>query len=134
MVAFLMAVASVTLYGCSAGLCAFRTIRKSDRFPVAARLLFLAAFLLHSASIGMESVSTSGTILQGPNILMLASWVLALVSLFVSVASRRPYGYLAIASATVSLFILFSQMILMADVYKRQSIRASTLKVSPVSK
>ena len=89
MVAFLMAVASVTLYGCSAGLCAFRTIRKSDRFPVAARLLFLAAFLLHSASIGMESVSTSGTILQGPNILMLASWVLALVSLFVSVASRR---------------------------------------------
>lgn len=117
MVAFLMAVASVTLYGCSAGLCAFRTIRKSDRFPVAARLLFLAAFLLHSASIGMESVSTSGTILQGPNILMLASWVLALVSLFVSVASRRPYGYLAIASATVSLFILFSQMILMASGY-----------------
>ena len=53
MVAFLMAVASVTLYGCSAGLCAFRTIRKSDRFPVAARLLFLAAFLLHSASIGV---------------------------------------------------------------------------------
>ena len=65
----------------------------------------------------MESVSTSGTILQGPNILMLASWVLALVSLFVSVASRRPYGYLAIASATVSLFILFSQMILMASGY-----------------
>ena len=89
MVAFLMAVASVTLYGCSAGLCAFRTIRKSDRFPVAARLLFLAAFLLHSVSIGMESVSTSGTILQGPNVLMLASWVLALVSLFVSVASHR---------------------------------------------
>ncbi|MFR4804848.1 MAG: hypothetical protein ACLT98_16960, partial [Eggerthellaceae bacterium] len=113
----LMAVVSVTLYGCSAGLCAFRTIRKSDRFPVAARLLFLAAFLLHSVSIGMESVSTSGTILQGPNVLMLASWVLALVSLFVSVASRRPYGYLAIASATVSLFILFSQMILMASGY-----------------
>ncbi|MFR3273031.1 MAG: hypothetical protein ACLTQI_03950 [Slackia sp.] len=62
-------------------------------------------------------MSTSGTILQGPNILMLASWVLALASLFVSVASRRPYGYLAIASATVSLFILFSQMILMASGY-----------------
>ena len=53
----------------------------------------LRAFLLHSASIGMESVSASISILQGSNILMLASWVLALVSLFVSVASRpEPYA------------------------------------------
>ena len=62
MVAFLMAVASVTLYGCSAGLCAFRTIRKSDRFPVAARLLFLAAFLLHSASDALLSVKSNSRV------------------------------------------------------------------------
>lgn len=110
MVAFVAAAASITLYVCSAGLSAFKAVHSGERFSVVSRFLFLAAFLLHSASIGMESVSTSGTVLYGPNVLMLASWVLSAMSLFVSVLSRRPYGYLAIAATTVAVFMLIAQI------------------------
>ena len=110
MIAFMAAAASITLYGCAASLCAFRAARKADRFSVASRLFFLAAFLLHSASIGMESVSTSGTLLVGPNVLMLTSWVLSVASLFVAVFVKRPYGYLVVAASTVALLMLIAQM------------------------
>lgn len=110
MVSFIIAAAGMTLYGCAAGLCAFKAVRKTERFSVASRLFFLVAFLLHSVSIGMESVSTSGTVLEGPNVLMLASWVLSLASLFVSFSAKRPYGYLALAASTVAMLMLIAQM------------------------
>ncbi len=106
MAPFIAAAAAATLYGCAGALCLYRTVRKHGRFPTAIRAFFLVAVLLHSVSIGMESVSTSGTIISGPNILILFAWVLAIASCFIAAISKHPDGFIAAGSfASASLIV-----------------------------
>lgn len=106
MAPFIAAAAAATLYGCAGALCLYRTVRKHGRFPTAIRAFFLVAVMLHSVSIGMESVSTSGTIISGPNILILFAWVLAIASCFIAAISKHPDGFIAACSFSSAFLIV----------------------------
>lgn len=69
----------------------------------------------HSAVIGMESVSTAGTLLSGPNIVMLASWVLAVVTAVGLLVTRRGLAFSTVAAPVVVLLILVSQWLRILD-------------------
>ena len=77
MTLFVFEILCILLYGAASALGAFGLRRGHRRAARAAKGVYLAAVAAHSAVIGMESVSTAGTLLSGPNIVMLASWVLA---------------------------------------------------------
>lgn len=111
MSSFVISMASAVLYGWAGGCFAHESVKGFARRPLIARLAFLAAFLLHSASIGIDSAASSGTVLEGSNVIMLASWVLSTVSLAVLVACRRPQGYLAVSAFIAAMLILFSHAV-----------------------
>lgn len=110
MVSFILMVASVTLYALSGALCAYAMIQKVDRVVAPAKVLLVVALVSQSVSIGLTSASTSGTLVAGPNILMLASWVLALVTLLLA-AGKRFHGFVAFASPLVAALIVASQVL-----------------------
>ena len=80
MTLFVFEILCILLYGAASALGAFGLRRGHRRAARAAKGVYLTAVAAHSAVIGMESVSTAGTLLSGPNIVMLASWVLAVVT------------------------------------------------------
>lgn len=80
MTLFVFEILCILLYGAASALGAFGLRRGHRRAAWAAKGVYLVAVAAHSAVIGMESVSTAGTLLSGPNIVMLASWVLAVVT------------------------------------------------------
>ena len=70
---FVFEILCILLYGAASALGAFGLRRDHRRAARAAKGVYLVAVAAHSAVIGMESVSTEGTLLSGPNIVMLAS-------------------------------------------------------------
>ena len=94
---------------------AFGLRRDHRRAARAAKGVYLVAVAAHSAVIGMESVSTEGTLLSGPNIVMLASWVLAVVTAAGLLVTRRGLAFSTVAAPVVALLILVSQWLRILD-------------------
>lgn len=111
MISFMLAVASVTLYVLSGALGAYAMARKVERAVAPSKVIFLIALLFHSFSIGIQSVSTSGTIMSGPNLLMLAAWALGVVMCVFMVAGKRAHAYVAFASPLIAALIIISQVL-----------------------
>ena len=111
MTLFVFEILCILLYGAASALGAFGLRRGHRRAARAAKGVYLTAVAAHSAVIGMESVSTAGTLLSGPNIVMLASWVTA-VGLLVT---RRGLAFSTVAAPVVALLILVSQWLRILD-------------------
>lgn len=103
---FYLYVFCMLLYGIAGALCAYVTLRGRHDLARRAKGFFLGALLVHSAAIGLTSVETEGTLLTGPNIVMLASWVLAVATGVLLVVRSRSCAYAAFAGPVVALLIL----------------------------
>lgn len=114
-VVFSLIILCVLLYGAASCLGVFGLKRERHGAAVAAKAVFCAAVALHSAVIGIESVITSGTLLSGPNIVMLASWVLAVVTAAGMLATRRGLAFAALAAPLAAALILVSQWMQILD-------------------
>lgn len=115
MVAFYLEIICILLYGAASACAAYGTVRDRRLWARAGKGVFLGAVALHSAVIGIESTSTSGTLLSGPNIIMLASWVLAVVTAVGLVATRRGIGFAMIVGPVVAVLIVASQWLKILD-------------------
>ena len=62
-----------------------------------------------------DRVSTAGTLLSGPNIVMLASWVLAVVTAVGLLVTRRGLAFSTVSAPVVALLILVSQWLRILD-------------------
>lgn len=112
---FVFEILCILLYGAASALGAFGLRRDHRRAARAAKGVYLVAVAAHSAVIGMESVSTEGTLLSGPNIVMLASWVLAVVTAAGLLVTRRGLAFSTVAAPVVALLILVSQWLRILD-------------------
>ncbi len=115
MVLFVFEILCILLYGAASALGVYGLRRDRLAAAKAAKGVYLAAVALHSAVIGMESVSTSGTLLSGPNIVMLASWVLAVVTAVGLLVTKRGLVFSAIAAPVAALLILLAQWMSILD-------------------
>ena len=115
MTLFVFEILCILLYGAASALGAFGLRRGHRRAAWAAKGVYLVAVAAHSAVIGMESVSTAGTLLSGPNIVMLASWVLAVVTATGLLVTRRGLAFSTVAAPVVALLILVSQWLRILD-------------------
>ena len=115
MTLFVFEILCILLYGAASALGAFGLRRGHRRAARAAKGVYLTAVAAHSAVIGMESVSTAGTLLSGPNIVMLASWVLAVVTAVGLLVTRRGLAFSTVAAPVVALLILVSQWLRILD-------------------
>lgn len=115
MVIFYMEILCALLYGAASALAAHGILRARAASARAAKIAFLAAAGLHSVVIGIESVSTDGTLLSGPNIIMLASWVLAVVTSVGLVVTKRGLGFALAVGPVVALLIVASQWLKILD-------------------
>ena len=115
MALFVFEILCILLYGAASALGAFGLRRDHRRAAKAAKGTYLAAVAVHTAVIGMESVGTSGTLLSGPNIVMLASWVLAVVTGVGLLVTKRGLAFSAIAAPVAALLILVSQWLRILD-------------------
>lgn len=70
---------ATALYAGATVLYAYHFLSKKRSYSWYATFLTGAGFLCHTASIGLRSVSTDGTVLTGANSLVLAAWALVLV-------------------------------------------------------
>ena len=115
MTLFVFEILCILFYGAASALGAFGLRRGHRRAAWAAKGVYLVAVAAHSAVIGMESVSTAGTLLSGPNIVMLASWVLAVVTAVGLLVTRRGLAFSTVAAPVVALLILVSQWLRILD-------------------
>ena len=115
MTLFVFEILCILLYGAASALGAFGLRRDHRRAARAAKGVYLTAVAAHSAVIGMESVSTAGTLLSGPNIVKLASWVLAVVTAVGLLVTRRGLAFSTVAAPVVALLILVSQWLRILD-------------------
>ncbi len=115
MTLFVFEILCILFYGAASALGAFGLRRGHRRAARAAKGVYLTAVAAHSAVIGMESVSTAGTLLSGPNIVMLASWVLAVVTAVGLLVTRRGLAFSTVAAPVVALLILVSQWLRILD-------------------
>jgi ABC-type transport system involved in cytochrome c biogenesis permease subunit len=84
---------AMALYAGATVLYAYHFFDKRRSLSIAATFMTGAGFLLHTASIGMRSITTGGTVMTGPNSLVLAAWALVLVYFFVEhVVRLKVYG------------------------------------------
>ncbi|MBQ9954827.1 MAG: cytochrome c biogenesis protein CcsA [Eggerthellaceae bacterium] len=111
MVPFVLTIASITLYVLSATLGVYAMVRKVDRVVLPSKAVFLAALVAQSVAIGINSVSTSGTLMSGPNIIMLAAWVLALVAFLLAAVGKRSHAFIAFAGPIAAVLIVASQVL-----------------------
>lgn len=105
-----LTIASGVLYLCSAAVSAYQLKHKTGRFSAGAKVCFFAALLTQSITIGITSASTQGTLLQGPNVLMLASWTLAVAFTFFEIIVNKPYGYGAFVVPVVALMMIVAEL------------------------
>jgi ABC-type transport system involved in cytochrome c biogenesis permease subunit len=84
---------AMALYAGATVLYAYHFFDKRRSLSIVATFMTGAGFLLHTASIGMRSITTGGTVMTGPNSLVLAAWALVLVYFFVEhVVRLKVYG------------------------------------------
>lgn len=112
---FYLEIVCVLAYGASSALAAHGILRERQGSARAAKVLFFAAVALHSAAIGIESTTTSGTLLSGPNIIMLAAWVLAVVTAVGLAVTRRGLGFSLAVGPVAALLIVASQWLKILD-------------------
>lgn len=112
---FYLEIVCVLTYGASSALAAHGILRERQGSARAAKVLFFAAVALHSAAIGIESTTTSGTLLSGPNIIMLAAWVLAVVTAVGLAVTRRGLGFALAVGPVAALLIVASQWLKILD-------------------
>lgn len=115
MVIFYGEILCILLYGAASAAAAYGLVRERRRSARVGKGLFLLAVALHSAIIGMESTQTAGTLLAGPNIIMLASWVLAVAVAVGLVATRRGTVFALVAGPVAALLIVTSQWMKILD-------------------
>lgn len=115
MVLYGFGVVCVLLYGVSAGLALFSLTRHSPLAGHWAKGVYLVTVALHSAIIGMESVSTGGTLLSGPNIIMLASWVMAVITCIGLLFTHRGLAFAGAMAPAVALMIVVAQALKIAS-------------------
>lgn len=115
MILFVLQIVCILLYGASSALGVYGLRRDRRRAARTAKGVYLGAVALHTAVIGMESVSTAGTLLTGPNIVMLASWVLAVVTAVGLLATKRGVAFSATAAPVVAVLMLASQWMRILD-------------------
>lgn len=96
---------ATVLYAGATVLYAYYFMSKKKTHSWYATFLTGAGFLAHTASIGLYSNYTEGTILTGANSLVLAAWTLALVYFAVEhLAKLKVYGTFLVPLATVLMF------------------------------
>ena len=115
MVLFYGEVLCILIYGAASALGLYGVMRDRPAVARAGKYVFGAALLVHSAVIGFESVRTAGTLLSGPNIVMLASWVLAVVSAVGLAVTKRGMSLAAVSALIVAALIAASQWMRILD-------------------
>jgi ABC-type transport system involved in cytochrome c biogenesis permease subunit len=102
-VAFWLAMA---LYAGATVLYGYQVATKRERLSWYATFATGAGFLLHTASIGLHSVATDGTLLTGANVLVLMGWALVLVYFVLEhVMKVKTYGAVLVPVALVVLLV-----------------------------
>lgn len=115
MVVFYLEILCILLYGAASAAAAFGIMRGRRPAARAGKALYFCAVALHSAVIGIESTATDGTLLSGPNIVMLASWVLAVVCALGLAVTKRGIGFAAVAAPVAAVLIVVSQWMEILD-------------------
>ena len=115
MVVFYLEILCVLLYGTASACAAVGVLRDRPRGAWWGRGLFFGAAALHSAIVGIQSAATAGTLLSGPNIVMLASWVLAAVTAAGLIVTKRGLGLAAITAPVIALLMVTSQWMHILD-------------------
>ncbi|MCI9262591.1 hypothetical protein [uncultured Adlercreutzia sp.] len=105
MILFVCSLLGILLYGAAGAVGLYGVVRDRARAVRAGKVLFFVAVLAHTALIGCESMRTSGTLLSGPNIVMLASWVLAVVTAIGVAVTRRGMSIAAVACLVIAVLI-----------------------------
>ena len=103
-----LTVASATLYVLAACMCVCALLRKRDGLVVPSKIVFIVAVVAQSVCIGVDSVSTSGTLVTGPNILMLSSWVMVVATCFSFALSAHGYGFVALSGPLAAILMVTS--------------------------
>lgn len=97
---------AMALFAGATVLYAYHFVDKQRSLSIAATFLTGAGFLALTASIGLRSISTGGTLLVGPNSLVLAAWTLVLVYFIVEHAIRmKVYGAALVPAAALLLAV-----------------------------
>ncbi|MCL1891166.1 MAG: cytochrome c biogenesis protein [Coriobacteriia bacterium] len=93
--------AALVLYCVGACLYAYQFLLRQQKIGNYALILIVLGFIAQTASIGFSSVLTHGTLLSGPNVVTLASWVAVLLYIiFELITKSKAYGaFLAIIAA-----------------------------------
>lgn len=96
----------MALYAGATVLYAYYFVDKRRQLSIAATFLTGAGFVCQTASIGLRSLSTAGTVLTGPNSLVLTAWALVLVYFFVEHVIRlKVYGTVLVPISALLLAI-----------------------------
>ncbi len=105
-VAFVAFWLAMALYSGATVLYAYQVATKRERLSRYATLATGAGFLLHTASIGLHSTATDGTLLTGANVLVLMGWALVLVYFVLEHLMKvKTYGAVLVPVALVVLLV-----------------------------
>ena len=115
MVVFCLDILCILLYGTASACAAVGVLRDWHRSAWWGRGLFFGAAALHSAIVGIESTAAGGTLLSGPNIAMLASWVLAAVTVVGLIITKRGLAIAAVTAPVIALLMVASQWLRILD-------------------
>lgn len=115
MVLFVCFLLCILMYGAVGAVSLYGVMRDRAGAVRVGKVLFFVTVLAHTALIGCESMRTAGTLLSGPNIVMLASWVLAVVTAVGVVVTRRGMSIAAVACLVVALLIAVSVWLRILD-------------------
>lgn len=97
---------ATVFYAGATVLYAYNFLSKSRAYAWYATFLTGAGFLLHTASVGMRSTATHGTIMTGANSLVLAAWTLVLVYFMVEhLVKLKVYGTILVPVAAALLLL-----------------------------
>ena len=110
MLPFIIVMFSAVLYLSAAGLGAYQ-VKNKEKSSSLFTVVYFVALILHSIAIGVGSVSRAGTLIQGPNILMLASWTLALIFTIFEILNKRPYSYVTVIAPIIVFMMLTAQFL-----------------------
>ncbi len=105
-VAFVAFWLAMALYAGATVLYAYQVATKRAALSAYATLATGAGFVLHTASIGLQSTATDGTELTGANVLVLMAWALVLVYFILEHLMKvKTYGALLVPAALVVLLV-----------------------------
>ena len=93
---------ALVLYCAGACFYAYQFVLRKQSIGTYARVLVFLGFIAQTASIGFTSIATEGTLLTGPNVISLASWVVILVyCIFELIIRVKAYGAFLVPVAVI---------------------------------